>query len=168
MKLSDFNLQYRLGKGDWQVYSLPGEEILIGRDEDNDLTLDHREISRHHLHLRVQDNAFQVIDLESSNGTRLDGVELIPQVPTALRPGQVIEMGDFTLVLMEIAEGQTQISEESLPYLIRYRFGTGSWQSFPVNTGETVLGRDPECDFMLSDSDVSRRHACLRIENGYL
>ncbi len=165
MILSDFVLRYRLGEGEWQIYNLLREEILIGRSEDNDLMLDHREISRHHLRLLFQDDSFQITDLESSNGTRLDGVLLRSQVPTDVRLGQMIEIGDFFLVLEKSAEDNTHVAEELIPYLIRYRFGSGTWQSFPIEKGEMVLGRDPECDFMLNDSDVSRQHARVRIDN---
>ena len=57
------------------------------------------------------------------------------------------------------------MAEDLIPYLIRYRFGSGTWQSFQIEKGETVLGRDPECDFMLNDSDVSRQHARVRIDD---
>jgi len=164
VSFSDFILRFRLGEGEWQIYELLGENTLIGRGEDNDLVLDHRETSRHHLRLRFQDDVFQLIDLESSNGTRLDGISLSPQIPSPLRPGQIIEVGDFSLVLEKSEEGSTHISREMLPYLIRYRFGTGTWQTFPLDAGEITFGRDPNCDFHLNDLEVSREHACVRID----
>ncbi len=165
MNFSDFVLRFRLGEGEWQVYDLLGKDTLIGRVEDNNLALDHREVSRHHLRIRLQDDVFHIVDLESSNGTRLDGVSLVPQIPSPLRPGQIIQVGAFSLVLEKSEEGSTHISREMLPYLIRYRFGTGTWQTFPLEPGEKILGRDPDCDFHLNDTEVSRRHARLRIED---
>jgi pSer/pThr/pTyr-binding forkhead associated (FHA) protein len=97
VNLSDFVLRYRLGEGEWQIFTLSSKETLIGRGEDNDLILDHREVSRHHLRLSFIDNLFQITDLESSNGTQLDGISLSPQIPAPLRPGQMIQAGDFTL-----------------------------------------------------------------------
>jgi len=138
---------------------------MIGRGEDNDLVLDHREVSRHHLRLSFIDNLFQITDLESSNGSRLDGISLSPQIPSPLRPGQMIEAGDFTLVLEKSDEDSTYISRELLPYIIRYRFGTGTWQTFPMEPGEKVFGRDPDCDFYLNDTEVSREHARVRIDD---
>ena len=164
MNLSDFVLRFRLGEGEWQIYKLLGENTLIGRGDDNDLVLDHREVSRHHLRLRLHDDVFQLIDLESSNGTQLDGIALASQIATPLQPGQIIEVGNFSLVLEKSEEGSSHISREMLPYLIRYRFGTGTWQTFPLDTGEITLGRDPNCDFHLNDLEVSREHARVRID----
>jgi ABC-type multidrug transport system ATPase subunit/pSer/pThr/pTyr-binding forkhead associated (FHA) protein len=165
VNLSDFVLRFRLGEGEWQIFTLSKKETMIGRGEDNDMVLDHREVSRHHLRLSFTDNLFQITDLESSNGTRLDGISLVPQIPTSLRPGQMIETGDFTLVLAKSEEGGTHISKELLPYIIRYRFGDGTWQTFPMESGEKTFGRDPNCDFYLNDSEVSREHIRIRIDD---
>ncbi len=164
MNFTDYVLRYRQGEGGWQVYDLLSENTLIGRGEDNDLILDHREVSRHHLRIRFQDDVFKIVDLESSNGTRLDGVLLVPQIPSPLRPGQIVEVGDFSLVLEKSEERGTRISSEMLPYLIRYRFGTGTWQTFPLEPGEKLIGRNPDCDFHLNDVEVSRQHVRIRIE----
>lgn len=165
MNLSDFILRYRQGEGEWQIFNLLSENILVGRGEDNDLVLDHREVSRHHFRIRFQDDTLQIIDLESSNGTRLDGISLVPQIPSPIRPGQIIEVGDFSLLMEKSEEGSTHISREMLPYLIRYRFGPGTWQTFPLEPGEKTLGRDPNSDFHLNDIEVSRKHALVRIDD---
>jgi pSer/pThr/pTyr-binding forkhead associated (FHA) protein len=88
VNLSDFVLRYRLGEGEWQIFTLSSKETLIGRGEDNDLILDHREVSRHHLRLSFIDNLFQITDLESSNGTQLDGISLSPQFLLLCVPGR--------------------------------------------------------------------------------
>lgn len=36
----------------------------------------------------------------------------------------------------------------------------------PLERGETVIGRDPRCDIVLQDESVSRRHACIRRNDG--
>ena len=163
MRLSEFVLRYRLGEGEWQVFPLTSHEIMLGRDDDNDLKLDHREVSRHHLRIRFDEGRFLISDLESSNGTSLDGMRLTPQIPIELRPGQMISVGDFTLVLEKASESGTHISKELLPFLLRYRFGAGTWQAFPIEPGKKILGRDPNCDFYLNDTEVSRHHARLQI-----
>ena len=139
MRLSDFVLRYRQGEGEWQVHPLTSTEVLIGRSDDNDLMLQHREVSRHHLRLSFHDEYFSVTDLESSNGTQVDGTALLPQVPNDVRPGQMIAVGDFTLMLEKATEGGTHISKELLPFLLRYRFGVGTWQTFPMEPGEKIF-----------------------------
>src|SRR2546425_13053103 len=48
--------------------------IRVGRDPDNHLVLaDSSGVSRHHAELRFVDNAWQVVDLNSTNGTYVNG-----------------------------------------------------------------------------------------------
>jgi len=37
---------------------------------------------------------------------------------------------------------------------------------FALSEGENVIGRDPSCAVWIDDPDVSRRHACVRIDDG--
>jgi pSer/pThr/pTyr-binding forkhead associated (FHA) protein len=49
-----------------------------------------------------QDDAYQLMDLKSKNGTRVNGKRLEPFAPLPLTHGDVIEMGD-TVLLFETA-----------------------------------------------------------------
>ncbi|HBX70323.1 MAG TPA: hypothetical protein DEH25_13330 [Chloroflexi bacterium] len=166
MRLSEFVLRYRLGEGEWQVYPFTSPEIRIGREADNDLILDNGEVSRHHLEIHFTGDEFRVVDLGSSNGTHLDGITLISQTPTVLRPGQILTMGEFTLLLTKASEEGALVSKELLPFLLRYRFGPATWQTFPIEPGEKIFGRDPNSDFYLDDTEVSRQHARLKVAQG--
>ena len=39
----------------------------------------------------------------------------------------------------------------------------GEQRTFLLSVGDTVIGRDPQCDIWLDDAGVSRRHACVRV-----
>jgi pSer/pThr/pTyr-binding forkhead associated (FHA) protein len=73
---------------------LPGERMLIGRDVSNDLQIDHPEVSRHHVELRVEGATTWVIDLGSRNGTLVNGRRVKQCV---LQHGDVVGIGDCSI-----------------------------------------------------------------------
>ncbi len=52
---------------------LVGNDIVIGREEDCDLPLNDTEVSRHHAKLYCENGLWQLADLDSANGTTLNG-----------------------------------------------------------------------------------------------
>ena len=52
------------------------DDIVLGRGEECDLTLDERQISRQHIRIYKEGNKFYVQDLESKNGTWVNGMQL--------------------------------------------------------------------------------------------
>jgi hypothetical protein len=84
-------------------------EVVLGRDTDNnamapDIDLSganaaNMGVSRLHLSIKhlVSNNALQIQDLGSSNGTFLNGERLHPQEQRILRHGDLIRMGRLTL-----------------------------------------------------------------------
>ncbi|NSW52355.1 MAG: FHA domain-containing protein [Anaerolineae bacterium] len=76
--------------GSWTVDQLP---YVIGRTEGN-LVLDEKSISRRHVQIQRDAAGRETItDLNSSNGTRLNGVRLVPGQATALPVGALIDLG---------------------------------------------------------------------------
>jgi pSer/pThr/pTyr-binding forkhead associated (FHA) protein len=79
-----------------QRYPLKGQIVTIGRDRSNDLSLPNdTKISRTHAQLQLGDGQWMLLDLGSSNGTRVNqrSVEKHP-----LRNGDLILLGTTTLV----------------------------------------------------------------------
>lgn len=52
------------------------DDIVLGRDEDCDLPLPDRQISRQHIRIFRQDDLFYITDLDSKNGTWVNGQQL--------------------------------------------------------------------------------------------
>ncbi|SCK26333.1 FOG: FHA domain [Variovorax sp. HW608] len=73
---------------------LSGERTLIGRDASNDLQIDHPQVSRHHVELRVEGATTWVIDLGSRNGTLVNG-RRVKHWP--LHHGDVVSIGDCSI-----------------------------------------------------------------------
>jgi phage tail-like protein len=72
--------------------------LTIGRAPDNDLSLQHPAISRHHLELRSAAEGLVVTDLGSVNGSFVNGTRVMPHSPTRLERGQALRVGPFFLV----------------------------------------------------------------------
>lgn len=75
------------------------EGMVIGRDESNDLVLDDPKVSRQHARLSSDGQQYHLTDLNSTNGTFLDGRRLLPGIPVAWSPGQTVRIGGAWLRL---------------------------------------------------------------------
>ena len=61
-------------------------------------------VSGAHAMLEVSEDAVRVVDLSSTNGTFIDGEELLPGVPTQLVVGGEVIFGDEFLARFELVE----------------------------------------------------------------
>jgi hypothetical protein len=65
-------------------------ELIIGRDEHCDLVIDDRQVSRHHARIRLEGEQYLLEDLDSKNGTFVNGQEL--KKPHHLQDGDEIQI----------------------------------------------------------------------------
>ncbi|GIK55909.1 MAG: hypothetical protein BroJett015_15720 [Chloroflexota bacterium] len=87
----------REGKRD-QSYTLHKPTLTIGRTNANDIVLNESSVSSRHARLEKSATGWQVVDLQSTNGTFLAGVELNPNVAVPWPVGEKLAIGPFTLV----------------------------------------------------------------------
>jgi pSer/pThr/pTyr-binding forkhead associated (FHA) protein len=78
-----------------QTTSLAAAKVRIGREADNDIVLDDVQVSRYHLVLTRQDEQLFVEDLNTANGTLVNGEPLTE--PSPLQPGDTIKIGQVTI-----------------------------------------------------------------------
>ena len=79
-----------------QKLSLAKDRILVGRSAECDVRINHVGVSRSHAAIATRGSGVFVEDLESSNGTLVNG----KRVRSAqLRNGDVVEIGSFSLHL---------------------------------------------------------------------
>jgi phage tail-like protein len=71
---------------------------IIGRELGNDLVLPDPAISRRHARLLCTPEGCQIEDLGSQNGTFLNEERLAPHQPRPLIPGDVVRIGEYSLV----------------------------------------------------------------------
>ena len=84
--------------------------LTLGRSLDNDIILEDRSVSRHHALLVRRYGRYTLRDLDSANGTAVNG-QLISEC--ALRDGDVIALGDVELMFRRVpapAEGESSPS----------------------------------------------------------
>jgi serine/threonine protein kinase len=74
--------------------------MSIGREPDNDVTLEDKLISRHHARIEFDGQNYRIVDLNSSNGTFLGDTRLLPGVPEPWPPDQALRLGNHWLRLL--------------------------------------------------------------------
>jgi hypothetical protein len=84
-------------------YALEPEAAMvrIGRASDNDIAISNERVSRYHAHVRWVGSSWLVYDLESTNGTFVDGERLTAAQPRRLRPGSTLRLGDYDLRVLD-------------------------------------------------------------------
>ncbi len=100
--------------------------LTIGRAPDCDIHLPHEAVSRQHARLERRDGGWRIIDNESVNGVRVNGIRV---QDAALHNGDVVEIRPFAINLAG-GEGQADQSislsaPASSPSLIRARRDAG-------------------------------------------
>ena len=93
-----------------QVFSLYSVTTTIGRDPISDIAINDPEVSRQHARLTQTDDSYQIEDLESTNGTFVNGVQ-IGADPVQLAHGNEIQFGSGVILLFELA---AEIDEEEI------------------------------------------------------
>ncbi|HEY0984007.1 MULTISPECIES: FHA domain-containing protein [unclassified Schlesneria] len=115
-----------------RVYSRLPLPISVGREDENNIQLNDDRISR--FHAKLQDHSGRVIltDLDSTNGTRVNGHAVQMRV---LQPGDIIAVGRCLLLLSE------QEDSDLTPI-------GGADQTFYAGSGITYDdSKDDDCEF---------------------
>jgi hypothetical protein len=97
--MSNFRLVLRAGPTPGKVFSLDKDEMFIGREANNDITINDPEVSRRHARLYVQGGNMILEDLGSTNGTSVNGQRLTG--PYVLRVGEIITLGEKITLLFD-------------------------------------------------------------------
>lgn len=82
---------------------LEDQPLIIGTADDAGLTTTARYVSRYHLSITRRDDEVEVIDLDSKNGTILNGRKLVPNQRYTWRPGDTLAAGSARLELTRVA-----------------------------------------------------------------
>lgn len=82
--------------------------MVVGREESCNIFLDDKQVSRQHAKIWPQDNILHLIDLKSSNGTRLNGK--IVDFEALVYPGDEIQIGD-TVMRVEQVTAETTLTK---------------------------------------------------------
>jgi len=160
------------------------EGASIGRSEDNTVALPSNGISRKHASIKFLNGNCFIVDLNSNNGTFLNGAKVPPNEEKILRHGDLISIENYNLSFNQIDEMLSQsfnevtdsdilevkllkkvlraIDKESVPS-VEVLNGSFVGKKFFIaeNLEEIVIGRDETCEFQIEEYAISRRHARL-------
>ena len=171
--------------GPEQEFNLAKTSISLGRANTNDIILNDVRVSRSHAKLEYGAQGITLVDLGSSNGTRLNGVRI---ERATLRPGDTISLGSqqlkyqvedpsedvgLTIIDTQMQLDQTMsqeylpmvINETSTPSLVVYT-GEKTWRIDLNNLDQAMIGRDESCNVYIDSPKVSRRHAEVQQVSG--
>ena len=96
---AQYRLIVRQGPIQGQIFELNKNEISVGRDISNDFVINDAEVSRKHAKLTLEGDRYKIEDLNSTNGTYIDGQRLIG--PHVMAIGEIIMFGDNVGVIFD-------------------------------------------------------------------
>jgi pSer/pThr/pTyr-binding forkhead associated (FHA) protein len=141
--------------------TVPEGEISLGRSSQNDVCLVDPILSRHHCRISFHGGVLSVEDLDSANGTLVNGEE----VKTAqLHDGDTVTIGD-TVLRVRNAPKTAPLPEVAPPPVIDLGPSTAAEEGAPASSsamaeGPTSNGESPT-DLGTQDSSLVTRHSSL-------
>ena len=146
----------------------PGRDqvVIIGRSEQVDVVIDSTLISRKHAQLQyTASGALVITDLDSSNGTYVNGKQIPANTKIGVSVGDRVHFTRDGKTFLEIADassgngvGQSKKSGSASGKDLMSYFG---------NKDTIVIGRSSQSDVVLSNPSISRRHCSIsKLGNG--
>jgi len=106
----DINLVLLKKNGSHKFFPLPSSVTVIGRRNSCDLCIPLMSVSRRHCQLNYDDGVLKIRDLDSRNGTYLNGKRINEAV---IQTGDSIKIGPLTFVLQIDGQPQTIAEPDS-------------------------------------------------------
>jgi serine phosphatase RsbU (regulator of sigma subunit) len=91
-------------------FPLTKDVISIGRSKRNDLVLQDQWLSRHHAEVRRENGGHFIRDLDSRNGTYVNGLKISEQVP--LTNGDIVTLGDQQIKFVHDVSGSVILTDD--------------------------------------------------------
>ena len=132
----------RLGRADCgRVYEQLPTPVTIGREEGNTIQINDERVSRFHVKIQSDQDKIVITDLESTNGTRINGEDTQLRI---LRHGDTIMIGRTVLLF-----GSREQIAERLAALRGDPALTGSVENFPSLDFELNWSDNPDVQDVL-------------------
>lgn len=93
--------------GRFESYKLEGPTVSVGRAPGNTIALDTEQVSRYHFSLTYENDRVLITDLDSANGTYVDGVRLNANQAHPLGAVEEIMVGQLRLIFQMVDESPT-------------------------------------------------------------
>jgi ABC transport system ATP-binding/permease protein len=158
-------------EGQQTSLSLAVDEYRLGRAEANTIRLTDRNVSRNHAILKKNGQGWLVRDLQSYNGTYVNGVRVIGETP--IQNGDIVQLGDYRIELIDESvqaaldpSAPTPTQSAIPPVHLRPNrlvvvVGPTPGQEYPLDRDHVTIGRSEDATISINHTSVSRLHAEL-------
>lgn len=110
--MAEFILVYtHPSEGEQRFDLVSGRSYRIGSRPDNDIVIDQKDVSRRHAVLRVDDGSFHVTDLDSKNGTFINGAKTDAE---NFNCGDMVHLSSARIVIVELGTGSYPTGPEAI------------------------------------------------------
>ncbi len=94
-----------VGRSNYTLGRLIATQAVVPDVDLNPFNAHDHGVSRMHAEIRLAPDGVQIIDLDSANGTLVNGRRLRPQEAVAIRNGDIIQLGSLSLQLISRYRG---------------------------------------------------------------
>jgi pSer/pThr/pTyr-binding forkhead associated (FHA) protein len=136
------------------THEVDGEKLVMGRAEDCDITIDNLAVSRHHAIIEKIEGAYAISDLDSNNGTFVNGRRIDGH--TTLNFGDEIGIGKHILVF-------DSHSKKARPVQASLAVAAASAQPDMDAGGRGTMFVEPEQMVKIQEKGATARKAHLQI-----
>lgn len=189
MNLPDYKARLEIkGATEWKIFPINQSPVTIGRSDNNLLKLKEEFVSRHHAEIREEGDDYILVDLDSKDGTYLNGTKIKPKEPHKLKDGDIIKIAESQLKFSSLVDDKTAVRSEPVfepdPEATQMASDTEKTildsgidetnvaVSVPLDLkGKNILsiGRDKANEAVIDHPSVSRFHAKItKIQGSYI
>ena len=90
-------------------HTLAGAAVTLGREEDCDISLNDKSVSRRHARIQLGPDGYYLVDLQSTNGTFINDLQVST---TKLQNGDYVRLGDIVLRFLQGSHVEAAYHEE--------------------------------------------------------
>ncbi len=152
-------------EGEPRSVAISGERTVVGRDPEADIQIEDEAVSWNHLEIASRGGVLMATDLDSRNGTALNGEPL--DRPRRLRDGDTLVVGGHRLEVSDPVEdrgGATVASSQPAVALTEEERATATALVAPYRTEGAFAGRPATRAEIAEALHVSERTAQRRLE----
>jgi pSer/pThr/pTyr-binding forkhead associated (FHA) protein len=138
-------------------FEVESDSIHLGRSSANDIILTDKSISRKHLSIRMDGQTCFVRDLNSTNGTVVQGLKIEPDSEVEVAEGVPIAAGNIFISIGKLYEGDVQAIEDSMDLSTSLSegasVGTHDRPMTPIRNMEFVF---KVCEALMQSTDINK------------
>jgi len=144
------------GYGKSFIHELLQDVITIGRSKENDIALFDHTVSRRHAKLRKTPDGYLLTDLDSHNGTSVNGSKITSRI---LKHHDLVEIGTSTLTFLDEKADSIDLQDREKPPAmeLKVRVKPDLFKTLPIKedeAGQEVLASIKSQAIILEDEEL--------------